>query len=109
MLQRILLKGGKVKVAQSFLTFCDPMDYTVLGIFQVRILEWLAVPFSRGSSQPKDRTQVSRIAGGFFTSRVIFPQGREALKFNLQFRKSTSEFDFQGVTTEIPQFSVTGM
>ena len=85
------------------------MDYTVLGIFQVRILEWLAVPFSRGSSQPKDRTQVSRIAGGFFTSRVIFPQGREALKFNLQFRKSTSEFDFQGVTTEIPQFSVTGM
>ena len=40
-----------VKVAQSFLTLCDPMDYTVHGILQVRILEWVAVPFSRGSSR----------------------------------------------------------
>ena len=38
------------------------------GILQARILEWVAFPFSRGSSQPKDQTQVSRIAGGFFTS-----------------------------------------
>ena len=37
-------------------------------ILQVRILEWVALPFSRGSSQPRDRTQVSRIAGGVFTS-----------------------------------------
>ena len=37
------------------------------GIIQVRILEWVALPFSRGSSQPRDRTQVSHIAGGFFT------------------------------------------
>ena len=44
------------------------MDYTVHGILQARILEWVAVPFSRGSSQPRDRTQVSRIAGVFFTS-----------------------------------------
>ena len=44
------------------------MDYTVHGILQARILEWLAVPFSRGSSQPRDWTQVSRIAGRFFTS-----------------------------------------
>ena len=57
-----------VKVAQSCLTLCDPMDGTVHGILQARILEWAAFPFSRGSSQPRDRTQVSHIAGGFFTS-----------------------------------------
>ena len=58
----------KVKVAQSCRTFYDPVDYIVHGIFQTRILERVAVTFSRGSSQPRDRTQVSRIAGGFFTS-----------------------------------------
>ena len=58
----------QVKVAQSCLTLCNPMDYTVPGILQARILEWVAFPFSRGSFQPRDRTQVSRIADGFFTS-----------------------------------------
>ena len=58
----------KVKVAQLCPTLCDPMDYTVHGILQVRILKWVALPFSRGSSQPRDRTQVSLIAGRFFTS-----------------------------------------
>ena len=58
----------KVKVAQSCLTLCNSMDYTVHGILQARILEWVAFPFSRGSSQCRDRTQVSCIAGGFFTS-----------------------------------------
>ena len=58
----------KMKVAQSCLTLCDPVDYTVHGIFQVRILEWVAFPFSRGSSQPRDWTQVSCTAGGFLTS-----------------------------------------
>ena len=47
---------------------CDPMDYTVRGILQARIQELVAFPFSRGSSQPRDRTQIPRIAGGFFTS-----------------------------------------
>ena len=46
------------------LPLCDPMDYTVHGIFQARILERVAFPFSRGSSQPRDQTQVSHIAGG---------------------------------------------
>src|SRR5574340_591663 len=68
----VLLQCMKVKseseVAQSCPTLCDPMDYTVHGILQARILEWVTFPFSRGSSQPGDRTQVSRIAGGFFTS-----------------------------------------
>ena len=58
----------KVKVAQSCPTLCDPMGYTVLGILQARILEWVAMPFSRGSSKPRDQTHVSCIAGGFFTS-----------------------------------------
>ena len=51
------------------------MDYTVHGILQARIPEWVAIPFSRGSSQPRDQTQVSRIAGGFFSSCAT----REAL------------------------------
>ena len=48
-----------VKVAQSCPTLWDPIDYTVHGILQVRILEWVAFPFSRGSSQPRNRNQVS--------------------------------------------------
>ena len=61
-------KMGEVKVAQSCPTLCDPMDYTVHGILQARILKWVAFPFSRGSSQPRDRAQVSHTAGRFFTS-----------------------------------------
>ena len=46
----------------------DPMGYRVHGILQARILEWVAYPFSRGSSRPRNRTGVSCIVGGFFTS-----------------------------------------
>ena len=53
---------------QLCVTLRDPMDYTVHGILQARILEWVDFPFSRESSQPRDRTQVSHIAGRFFTS-----------------------------------------
>ena len=60
----------KVKVSQSCPTLCDLMDYTVHGILQARIQEWVAFPFSRGSSQPRDQTQVSCIAGSFFISWV---------------------------------------
>ena len=54
------------KVAQSCPTLCDPMDCSlpgssVHGISQARVLEWIAISSSRGSSQPRDRTQVSRI------------------------------------------------
>ena len=56
----------KVKVAQLCLTLCDPMAYTVHGILQARILEWVAFPFSKASSPPRDQSQVSRIAGGLF-------------------------------------------
>ena len=49
----------KVKVTQSCPTLCYPMDYTVHGILQARILEWVAISFSSASSHPRDRTQVS--------------------------------------------------
>ena len=62
---------SEVKVAQLCPTLCNPVDYTVHGIFQARILEWVAFPFSRGSSQPRDRTWVSCIAGGFFTTEPL--------------------------------------
>ena len=58
--------------AQLCPTLCDPVDCSppgslVHGIFQVRVLEWVAISFSRGSSQPKDLTRISRIAGSHFT------------------------------------------
>ena len=63
----------KVLVDQSYLTLCDLMDRippgsSVHGILQARMLEWVAIPFSRGSSRPMDQTQVSCTAGRFFTS-----------------------------------------
>ena len=47
---------------------CDPVEYTVHGILEARILEWVAFPFSRGSTQPRDQSQVSLMARRFFTS-----------------------------------------
>ena len=59
----------KVKVAQSCVTLQPHrLYYTVHGILQARILEWVVEPFSRGSSQARNRTRVSCIAGGFFTN-----------------------------------------
>ena len=63
-----IFKRMKVKVAQSCPTLCEPIDYTVHEILQARILEWVAFPFSRRSSHPRDGTQVSHTAGRFFTS-----------------------------------------
>ena len=70
-----------VQSLKSCLTLCDPMDcslpgFSVHGIFQARVLEWVATSFSRGSSWPRDRTSVSYgfcIAGEFFISE---PQGK---------------------------------
>ena len=61
---RIIIKWKSL----SRVRLWDPMDCTIHGILQARILEWVAFPFSRGFSQPRDQTQVSRIASGFFTS-----------------------------------------
>ena len=68
------------KSLQSCLTLCDPMDCSppgssVPGIFQARILGWVAMPSSRGSSQPRDRTCSSCIAGGFLTTEPLGKPG----------------------------------
>ena len=65
-------KKSKVLVAQSCPILCNPMNCSPLGssahgIHQVRIMEWVAIPFSRGSSQTRDGTRVFHTAGRFFT------------------------------------------
>ena len=62
-------------VAKSCPTLSDPMDcslpgYSVHGISQARILEWVSISFSRGSSQPRDQTCISCLVGGFFTTEL---------------------------------------
>ena len=78
---------------KSYPTLCDPMDW-VHGILQVRIPEWVAFPFSRGSSQLRDQTQVSRITGGFFTTWAT----RKAAKDN---DKNTSGSIVGGARTRV--------
>ena len=65
------LHNAYMSVAQLYLTVCDPMGCSlpgssVHGIFQARILEWVAMLFSRGSSRPRDQTLVSCIAGRLY-------------------------------------------
>ena len=69
---RIFFSFKETKVTQLCLILCNLMDYnpsdfSVHGILQARILQWVAIHFSRGSSWPRDQTQVSHIAGRFFT------------------------------------------
>ena len=74
----------KVTVSQSWRTLCDPMDYTIHGILQARTLEWVAFPFSRGSSQPRDRTKVSALQADSLPAE---PQGKpntQAVHFMFQ-------------------------
>ena len=61
----------KWKLLSCVWLFATPWSITVHGILQARILERVAVPFSRGSSQPRNLARVSYIAGGFFTNRAI--------------------------------------
>ena len=73
MISCIELEVVCVQVSQSCPTLCNPVDCilpgsSVHGILQTRILERVAISFARGPSQPRDRTQVSCTAGGFFTS-----------------------------------------
>ena len=70
-----------LKVSQSCQTLCNPMDYTVRGILQARILEWVAVPFLRGIFPTQGLKQVSYIAGRFFTSSGRY-QNKEYILFN---------------------------
>ena len=62
----------EVKVAQLYLTLCNPMDYKVHGILPARVLEWVAVPFSRGSSQTRGQTHVSsKLMSAYIAGRQI--------------------------------------
>ena len=87
------------EVAQSCPTLCDPMGCSlsgssVHGIFQARVLEWIAISFSRGHSRPRNRTQVSRIAGRCFTvwaTREVWGNWRESAP-ELLFRKYLPSF-----------------
>ena len=72
------------EVTQSCPTLCDPMDcslpgFSVHGIFQARVLEWVAISFSRRSSHPGDRTQVSHIVGRCFT---LWATGKPSIVYN---------------------------
>ena len=89
------LNDSESEVAQSRLTLCDPVDCSlpsssVHGIFQARVLEWVAISFSRGSSRPRDRTRVSRIVGRRFTlwatREALFKWGVVHLQFCVSFR-----------------------
>ena len=78
----------KVLVGQSCPTLCNSMDHSPPGssvhrILQARILEWVAIRFSKGSSQPRDRIWVSRIAGRFFTIWAKHTQGTRKTPFFL--------------------------
>ena len=84
--------AAAAKSLQSCLTLCDPIDgsppgSSIHGIFQARVLEWVTMPSSRGSSQPRDQTQVSCIASGFLTLRAM----REALICKQVHRKGKEE------------------
>ena len=73
-----LLSAGMCSIAQSYLSLCDLMDYSppgssIHGISHARILEWVAISSSRGSSWPRDQTCISCIAGKYFTSE---PSGK---------------------------------
>ena len=81
-----------VLIAKLCPTLCDPMDCkppssSVHRILQARILEWVTVPFSRGSSQPRDRIWVSCVTGRFFTNRAT----KEALKVKRVYKFSISQ------------------
>ena len=71
LVQHLKINVMRVKFAQSCPTLGNPIDYAVHGILQARILEWVAIPFPRGPSWPRDWTQVSWIAGRFFTVWAI--------------------------------------
>ena len=96
-------KKPQVLVAQAHPTLCDSMDCTLPGssvheILQARTLEWVAVPFSKGSSKSRDGTQVSRIADKFFTAWATTRREKlkECLNYSLIYAtngKKTSQME----------------
>ena len=76
LLSTMIFTWSEMKVAQLFPSFCEPMDCIVHGILQARIVEWVAFPFSRGSSQPRDQTQASLAAALQVDSLPAEPPGK---------------------------------
>ena len=102
--------------AQWCPTLCDPMDCSppgssVHGILQARTLEWVTMPFSRGSSPPRDWTLVSRTAGGFFTvSATREALGVEELLYSLNHPKmQTKQSNHVSISQSIPRSSCKGL
>ena len=100
---KIYLKESEV--SQSCLKLCDPMDYklphsSIHGILQARVLEWVAISFSEGSSEPRDQTQVSRIVGRRFTiwatRKVLFMWDTVLINRNVSIRLSTTYTRIRG-------------
>ena len=104
----VFLKKVKVLVVQSYLTLCDPTDCSpsgssVPGILQARILEWVAMPFSKGSSRPRDQTWVSCIAlptKVHLVKAMVFPvvmYGCESWTIRKAERRRTDAFELCGI------------
>ena len=107
-------------VAQSCLTLCDPMDCSppgssVHGMLQARILEWVAMPSSRGSSQPRDQTQSltsPALAGMFSTTSVTWKVSHFCTHFKIRlFGFFVSEFqqNFKGLEAATSLFHLTSL
>ena len=79
---------------------CSPLGSSVHGILQARALEWVAMPSSRGSSQPRDQTKVSHIAGGFFTVRATSKTLQDRTSTDNQFRHINRKILQRGQWTE---------
>ena len=107
-LKREDLSVVEVKVAYLCLTLCDPVDCSlpvssVHGILQAGILEWVAIAFSRGSSQLRNWTEVSCLAGRFFTNWTT----REAQEYwNGQPIPSVADLPNSGIKPESPALQV---
>ena len=100
----------QVLVTQLCLTVCDPMDYSppgfsVHGILQARILEWVAIPFSRGSSLCRDQTQVSCIAGRCFT---VWAPGKSETALLLR-SENLREINWWAHGHRVSQWNVSGI
>ena len=83
----ITLLACESEVTQLCTTLCDLMDCSlpgssIHGIFQARVLEWVAISFSRGSSRPRDRSRVSLVAGQWFTALLSEPPGKVACELS---------------------------
>ena len=101
-------------IAQSCPNSCDPMTVArqaplSIGILQARILEWVAMPSSRGSSQPRGWTQVSHIAGRFFTvwisreaQQSIGPEKQTSLPLSVRTCSQPWSWDLRGYLQRLP-------